>query len=66
MAPALNQKELEEVNDLFPAYIFRRSRTRELWTSCCYRHEVLPGSKQWSKEQRAVMMEEHQREKRSC
>ncbi len=38
-APGLSKKELEEINNLFPTYIFRRSRTGEIWCSCCGRYE---------------------------
>lgn len=37
-APLLNQAERDEINGLFPAYIFRRTRTDEIWTSCCHQH----------------------------
>ena len=35
-APPLNQAERDAINALFPAYIFRRSRTDEIWTTCCF------------------------------
>lgn len=38
LAPPLNQEEREAINALFPAYIFRRSKTDELWTTCCRQH----------------------------
>lgn len=41
-APRLSQKELREINSLFPAYLFRRRRTREIWTTCCGVHQTLP------------------------
>ena len=41
-APPLNQTERDAINALFPTYIFRRSKTNEVWTSCCHRHETLP------------------------
>lgn len=34
MAPVLTDKEMQEINGLFTAYTFRRSKTRELWTTC--------------------------------
>lgn len=40
-APPLSQAERDAINALFPAYIFRRSKTNEVWTSCCHRHETL-------------------------
>lgn len=38
LAPPLNQAERDAVNNLFPAYIFRRSKTDEIWTTCCRQH----------------------------
>ena len=61
-APPLSQKELEAINTLFPAYIFRRSRTDELWTTCCHQHIELPPWPNQSADERFVMMVEHQRE----
>ena len=43
-APKLTRQELEEMNALFPAYIFRRRKTREVWTTCCGTHGVLPAT----------------------
>lgn len=34
-------RELERVNGIFRAFLFRRSRTREVWTTCCRRHEFI-------------------------
>ena len=57
-APKLNKQEIEELNDLFPAYIFRRSKTREVWTSCCGRHETMGDTdKEWE-----ILTAPHQRE----
>lgn len=41
-APLLSSDELKQMNALFPSYIFRRRRTREVWTSCCGVHGELP------------------------
>lgn len=41
-APKLDQAERKELNGLFPSYIFRRRRTREVWTTCCGVHGELP------------------------
>jgi hypothetical protein len=41
-APSLTAEELDRINGTFRAFIFRRSKTRELWTTCCGRHEVIP------------------------
>jgi len=40
-APALRQKDIREINALFPTYFFRRRSTGEVWTTCCGRHETL-------------------------
>ncbi len=61
-APSMSEAELERINALFPAFIFRRSRTRELWTACCRRHVTLPDQIGQSREERRVMAEPHQRE----
>ena len=39
--PKLNRKEMQEINALFPSYLFRRRKTREIWTSCCGKYAVL-------------------------
>lgn len=41
-APKLTKAELRELNGLFPSYIFRRRKTREIWTTCCGAHAELP------------------------
>lgn len=44
-APKLTEGELRELNGLFPSYIFRRRKTREIWTTCCGMHaELSPAS----------------------
>lgn len=40
-APSMTAEDMAAANALFPAYIFRRRKTREVWTTCCHRHEVL-------------------------
>ncbi len=61
-APPLNQAEMDGINALFPTYIFRRSKTREVWTSCCHRHETLRSFPEWNSVERDVLTELHQRE----
>lgn len=51
LAPVLTDKELQEINGLFTAYTFHRSKTRELWTTCCGKHKVI-------REERATAAEE--------
>ena len=40
-APSMTAEDMQAANALFPSYIFRRRKTREVWTTCCHRHEVL-------------------------
>ena len=41
-APPMTKGELGKLNALFPSYLFRRRRTREVWTTCCGIHGELP------------------------
>lgn len=41
-APALREQDIQALNGRFPAYLFRRRKTGEVWTTCCGRHETLP------------------------
>ena len=34
----LSEENLQEINGLFRAYLFRRGSTGEIWSSCCGRH----------------------------
>lgn len=65
-APPLNQAELDSINALFPAYIFRRSRTDEIWTTCCRKHMTVESRDMMlttpERNFPAVMWEPHQRE----
>lgn len=65
-APPLNQAEKDAINTLFPAYIFRRSRTREIWTTCCHQHMVVRDEDMMAatpeRDFQAVMWTPHQRE----
>ena len=68
-APPLNQAERDAINALFPAYIFRRSCTNEIWTTCCRRHMVVKDEDMMvttpERNFPAVMWEPHQREQRN-
>ena len=44
LAPKLTKDEKKQINDLFQAYIFRRSKTGEVWTTCCGVHKKLDGA----------------------
>lgn len=56
-APPLRESELGAINGIYPAYLFRVRRTREVWASCCGHHEVLP--KDAPPEARAVLEAPH-------
>lgn len=56
-APKLRASEKKEINKLFPAIIFRRSKTREVWSSCCGVHRVLPENTTLQEEN--IMREPH-------
>lgn len=40
-APKMTEQNIREINALFQAYIFRRRKNREIWTSCCGVHKVI-------------------------
>lgn len=43
-APKPTAEELDKMNGLFQAYIFRRAKTKEVWTTCCRKHKSIePG-----------------------
>lgn len=44
LAPKLTESERKQINGLFQAYIFRRSGTGEVWTTCCGIHKKLDGA----------------------
>lgn len=41
LAPKLTEREKKQINAQFQAYIFRRSKTGEVWTTCCGVHKRL-------------------------
>lgn len=41
LAPKLTEREKKQINARFQAYIFRRSKTGEVWTTCCGVHKRL-------------------------
>ena len=57
-APELAKWEREDINDVFPSYIFRVRKKRELWTTCCGRHKVLTAGKETAAE-RVIMDAPH-------
>ena len=62
-APSLSAKELAEINDKYTAYIFRDRKRREVWTTCCGCHEIIP-KQEHTDAQHAVMVAEHQGEEK--
>ncbi len=54
-APPMREAEMKAINALYPAFLFRRHRTRQIWTSCCGRSEKLS-------EYSTLMFEKHQAE----
>ena len=40
-APQLRDTDLAEVNGRFRSFLFRRRRTREVWTTCCGQYGIL-------------------------
>ena len=41
LAPKPTAQEMEQVNDLFRHFIFKRNGRGEIWTTCCRRHEFI-------------------------
>lgn len=41
LAPKLTEREKKQINARFQAYIFRRGKTGEVWTTCCGVHKRL-------------------------
>lgn len=63
LAPVLRDEDISEINKAFRPYLFRRRKTREVWTSCCGRHEHLP-REGLSEEQATLLAAEHKTEPR--
>ncbi len=62
--PPFTKKEIEAVNDLFPAYLFRRRKTGEIWTSCCQQYKKLGPAATWTRSEELAMEMDHQAEPR--
>lgn len=41
LAPKLTEQEMQAINGLFRAFIFKITRKGEYWTSCCRKHVIL-------------------------
>ena len=63
VAPKLTGEDILSINQTFPSYLFRRRKTREVWTTCCLRHEYLP-KRGMTQEQEALMKADHHAEPR--
>lgn len=62
-APPLSDGELAAINSEYTAYIFRNRKKREIWTTCCGRHEIIP-KQEYSDAMAAVLDADHQAEER--
>jgi len=62
-APSMTKEEEQQINALYPAYIFRCRKSREIWTTCCGRHETVP-KQEYDDRMAAVMDAEHQAEEK--
>lgn len=58
-APDLTEAELEEINGLFRAFIFRRRSTGEYWTTCCRKHVRFEREQNVTPEMQEIMEAEH-------
>lgn len=54
-SPKVRKKDIDAINGLFSAYLFRSAASREIWTTCCRKHGTLP-------EDHPFWAEEHVRE----
>lgn len=57
--PKLTDGETEAINGLFRAFIFRRRKTGEYWTTCCREHVVMDKACTVTPEMRELMDREH-------
>lgn len=64
-APKLSREDMVAFNALFPAYLFRRAKTGEVWTTCCHKHKTLLPEGRRSQAETAAMTEPHQAEPRN-
>lgn len=59
--PKVRKEDIDTINAAFPAYIFRRSKTREIWTTCCGTHKIIP--QECAEDEYEIMLAEHTMEK---
>lgn len=64
MAPPMTPEVLEELNRMFRAFIFRRSKTWEYWTTCCRKHVKIDQERTVTPTMMAVFNQENSPEER--
>ena len=55
LAPKLTEQEMQAINGLFQAFIFKITRKGEYWTSCCRRHVILSEERTVTAEMREIL-----------
>lgn len=64
MEPPMTPQVLEELNGMFRAFIFRRTKTMEYWTTCCGKHVKVDEERTVTPKMRAVFDEVNSPEER--
>lgn len=54
LAPKMTPEDLDALNGMFRAFVFRRTKTREYWTTCCRKHVKLDRERTVTAEMEAV------------
>ena len=55
LAPKLTEQEMQAINGLFRAFIFKITRKGEYWTSCCRKHVILSEERTVTAEMRELL-----------
>lgn len=55
LAPKLTEQEMQAINGLFRAFIFKVTRKGEYWTSCCRKHVILSEERTVTAEMREIL-----------
>lgn len=53
-APELADCEKDRINRVFPSYIFRVRKKREIWTTCCSTHKVITAKEETAAERKVL------------
>jgi len=61
-APKLRDSDIKLINSHFEAYIFRKSKTGEIWTTCCGKNEIISKNKTTAAKYKGIMTAKHQSE----